>query len=142
VTLRQVILEGGENGASKTLQSLIKSACPTALIGRIYPEESFPQSTAINPEVRKILNRTNQNVHPRNPDEAIQELHRRGYYPRSSRKNDPLNGDEIARWPGVLRACIEGGASLALSSLGAALFSLQRNLIGQCDAACFTSIHS
>eukprot|EP00804_Cyclotella_cryptica_P002275 CCRYP_004013-RC/>CCRYP_004013-RC protein AED:0.05 eAED:0.05 QI:159/1/1/1/1/0.85/7/1379/1047 len=125
----EVILEGGENGASKTLQSLIKSACPTALVGRINPKERFPQSTAIDPEVRRTLNRTNQDVQPWNPDEAIQEVHRKGYYPRSSRKNEPLNGDGIARWPDVLRACIEGEASLALSSFGAALFYLQRSLI-------------
>jgi hypothetical protein len=42
-------------------------------------KERFPQSTAIDPEVRRILNRTNQNVQPWNPDEAIQEVHRRGY---------------------------------------------------------------
>ena len=32
----------------------------------------------------------------------------------------------ISRWPEILRCCVEGGATLALSSLGAALFYLQR----------------
>lgn len=131
MTPTQVILEGGEDGATKTLHSLIKSSCPAALLVHINPKERFPQSTAVDPEVRKILNRANQDVQPWNPDEAIQEVHRRGYYPRSSRKNESLNGDGIARWPDVLQACIEGGASLALSSFGAALFYLQRSLIGQ-----------
>jgi DNA mismatch repair protein MSH6 len=35
----------------------------------------------------------------------------------------------VKRWPNVLRAAVEGKAELALSSLGAVLFYLQRNLI-------------
>ena len=81
-----------------------------------------------------MLNRVNTDVHPWDVDEAIQELHRRGYYPRSSRKNDPSRAgieDGIGRWPEILRACIQGGATLALQSFGAALFYLQRSLIGE-----------
>jgi hypothetical protein len=67
---------------------------------------------------------------------------RRGHS-RSAQKGildiTPLVAEER---PDVLRACIEGGASLALSSFGASLFYLQRSLIGQCAAEWFSSSHS
>lgn len=69
-------------------------------------------------------------MHPWDVTETLYELHRRGYFPRAS-KLQPESGDEInvKRWPKVLRAAVEGNADLALSSFGAALFYLQRNLI-------------
>lgn len=81
-----------------------------------------------------MLDRTSADVHPWDATEAVKELHRRSYYPRSSRKKNPANenvGDCIGRWPEVLQACIQGGAELALSSFGAALFYLQRSLVGK-----------
>jgi len=129
----EVLIEGGENGASKTLVSLLQSACsPTTVISRVNPIERFPRSTAVSLEVRKMLDRTSADVHPWDATEAVKELHRRSYYPRSSRKKNPVNGnvgDCIGRWPEVLQACIQGGAELALSSFGAALFYLQRSLV-------------
>ncbi len=96
-----------------------------------------------------MLDRTSADVHPWDANEAVKELHRRSYYPRSSRKKNTVNGeigDCIGRWPEVLRACIQGGAELALSSFGAALFYLQRSLVGKCStcisAATFLSHQS
>ena len=87
--------------------------------------ETFPRSTALDPEIRKKMERPRSTVHPWDVKETIDELHRRGYYPRSS-KQDKVS---ISRWPSVLRAVVEGGADLAVSSFGAALFYLQRNLV-------------
>lgn len=81
-----------------------------------------------------MLDRVSSDIHPWDANEAVKELHRRAYYPRSSRKNDPSKagvGDGIGRWPEVLRACIQGKAMLALSSFGAALYYLQRSLVGK-----------
>lgn len=120
----EIIIEGGENGASKTLQSLLKTACPTTLLQTIGQKESFPNSTAVEQKDRQFLERTNKEIHPWSSEEAIKEVHRKGYYPRAGKENE-----DIRRWPEVLRACIEGGAELCLSSYGAALFYLQSSLI-------------
>lgn len=132
----KVLYEGGENGASKTLINFLKSACsPNTIIDCIHPIERFPKSTAVNADVRRMLDRTSVDVEPWDGNEAVRELHRKGYYPRSSRNaaassDSDLTGG-ISRWPEILRRCIEGGASLALSSFGAALFYLQRGLVGK-----------
>ena len=94
-------------------------------VEKVQGVETFPRSTALSPEIRKNLERPKSAVHPWDFKETLDELHRRGYYPRSS-KNDRVS---ISRWPSVLRAVVEGGADLAVSSFGAALFYLQRNLI-------------
>ena len=84
-----------------------------------------------------MLERVNADIRPWDAMEAVQELHNRGYYPRTSKKGiaaDVLIGEGaegVGRWPKILRMCIEGGATLALSSLGAALFYLQRSLVGE-----------
>ena len=78
-----------------------------------------------------MLDRTNVDVKPWDANEAVQELHRKGYYPRSSRNAATDFTQSISRWPEILRRCIEGGATLALSSFGAALFYLQRSLVGK-----------
>ena len=94
----------------------------------IYPEETFPKSTAIDATIRQKMERPASRVHSWDVDETLQELHRRQYYPRSLKKQ---NDTSITRWHHVLRAVVDGGANLALSSFGAALFYLQRNLIDQ-----------
>jgi DNA mismatch repair protein MSH6 len=124
----EVIVEGGENGASKTLLGLIKTACPRTSIGTIGPNDNFPKSFAVEDEARIAMVRPRQKIHPWSVKECIDELHRKGYYPRSS-KNGAENGGATGRWPEVLRACIEGEADLVLSSFGAALFYLQSNLV-------------
>jgi hypothetical protein len=131
----QVIYEGGQSGASKTLINFLKLACPpSTVIEVIHPKERFPKSTAVDANVRRMLDRTNMDVKPWDVTDALGEVHRRGYYSRSSRSittaEPPTDITEgIGRWPEILRACIEGSAMLALSSFGAALFYLQRILV-------------
>jgi len=92
-------------------------------------------SFAVDDNIRKQLERgTNgrsnkdpSQVHPWNVEETLEELHRRNYYPRASKHQ--ADKQSVTRWPDVLRAAVEGNASLALSSFGAALYYLQRNLI-------------
>ena len=124
----EILLEGGENGASATLRALLKSLQTTSgasfLVEDVLPMESFPKSTAVDPAVRRRMERGK--VKPWDPEQTIKELHRRGYYPKGSKQQDSTS---ISRWPRVLRSCVEGKAELALSSFGAALFYLQRNLI-------------
>ena len=134
----EILVENGHNGASDTLLSLIKCAknsiLPRCQVEKVNSIETFPKSTAVDASVRSKMERPKTEVQPWDNEETLQELHRRGYFPRASRKktdvdSNPRNG--ISRWPDILRACIEGGAELAISSLGAALFYLQRNLIDQ-----------
>lgn len=124
----EIAVEKGENGASKTLLGLIKSVCPRVSIATIGHIDSFPKSTAVEAEDRRSMDRPKQKIHPWSVEECINELHRKGYYPRAS-KNAMETEDRTARWPEVLRACIEGEANLALSSFGGALFYLQSNLV-------------
>ncbi|EED94258.1 MutS family, partial [Thalassiosira pseudonana CCMP1335] len=113
------------------MQTLLASYSPSEVLIE-GGAKNFPKSNALDSEARKVLNRTQQNISPWDAEDGVKELHRRAYYPRSSRKNDPSAGGVgggIGRWPEVLRACVDGGASLALSSFGAALFYLQRSLV-------------
>jgi len=96
---------------------------------RIHPTEKFPKSNALDADARRKMERKSPIVHPWDVKETLDELHRRGYYPRASRQQqDALS---TSRWPKVLQAAVEGNAELALSSFGAVLFYLQRNLIDQ-----------
>lgn len=123
-------MEGGENGASPTLQSLIRSVQTSSQqafrVETIRSEESFPKSTALDVSVQRKLERRENKVHPWQVEETLNELHRRKYYPRASKRDEDLS---VTRWPQVLRAAVEGEANLALSSFGATLYYLQRNLI-------------
>ena len=92
----------------------------------IQEEQSFPKSTAIDANIRRKMERKSGTVKPWDTNETLDEIHRRGYFPRGSRQQDTKS---ISRWPKVLQAVVQGNASHALSSLGAALFYLQRNLI-------------
>ena len=126
------ILLQGSGQASPTLQSLIRSvqtASPHPFrLEIIHEEESFPKSTALDAQIRLAMERSGR-VHPWNVDETLAEVHRRKYYPRASKRQH--DGHSVSRWPQVLRAAVEGKAELALSSFGAALYYLQRNLIDQ-----------
>jgi len=132
----EVLIEG--TNVSSTLLSLLKSVQSTTLqhmsIETIHGAESFPKSTAVSADARKKYERPNSLVHPWDVKETLTELHRRAYYPRSSRKSVSLNeaiDSGISRWPDVLKACVNGGADLALSAFGSALFYLQRALIDE-----------
>lgn len=114
-------------GASPELRSLlrlIQNNRPSLRIETIRSEETFPKSTAIDPKIRKQLERGV--VHPWDVSETLQELHRRRYYPQASKKQ---SDGSVSRWPPVLKAAVEGDAALLLSSFGAALFYLQRSLV-------------
>ena len=98
-------------------------------IERIQSTEKFPKSTALDSDVRRKIERKSPTVHPWDVKETLDEVHRRGYYPRASRQQQEQLS--TSRWPKVLQAAVEGNAELALSSFGAVLFYLQRNLIDQ-----------
>jgi DNA mismatch repair protein MSH6 len=96
---------------------------------RIQPVEKFPKSNALDSDARRKMERKSPTVHPWDVQETLDEMHRRGYYPRASRQQQ--DQPSTSRWPKVLQAAVEGNAELALSSFGAVLFYLQRNLIDQ-----------
>ena len=135
----EILIQSGDDGASDTLHSLLKSTkaslLPSCRIELIGNSVLFPKSTAIQSEIRAKIERPSSQVKPWDVEETITELHRKSYYPRSSRKTmcagGTARGDGISRWPKTLQACIIGEANLALSSLGAALFYLQRSLIDE-----------
>jgi DNA mismatch repair protein MSH6 len=112
------------------LRSLQTTSQANFRIETINAAESFPKSTALEANIRRGLERGSGSnvhyVHPWNVDETLAELQRRKYFPQSSKQGNDMN---ISRWPQVLRAAVEGGANLAISSLGATLYYLQRNVI-------------
>lgn len=120
----EVLVEGGS--ASSVLLSLLKSYS-NFRVEIVRPKEHLPKSTAVDPSIRQQLDRPNNPAQPWDVQETIQELHRRGYFPRGSKSSS----NSRARWPKVLQAAIDGNANLAVSSLGAALFYLQRSLIDE-----------
>ena len=123
------MIQGGADGASPTLKSLLQSLKETSQqsfrIEVVRSVESFPRSTALDQEIRKQLERSG-NVQPWHVEQALEEVHRRGYFPKASKQQESRS---INRWPNVLKVAVEGNAELALSSFGAALFYLQRSLI-------------
>jgi len=142
------ILYPADGLASKELKSLLRAhqtnSRKPCRLEVVREEESFPKSTALDQRHATDLERgsgPNRTVRPWEAKETLRELHRRRYYPRASRKtttttttggDDRNNNDHrqsVARWPAVLKMVVEGNAELCLSSLGAALFYLQRNLI-------------
>ena len=126
----EILLQGGPEGASETLVNLIRSVQKTSLQGSrletIQSTESFPTSTALDADVRRKMQRPTSRVQPWDTEETLKELHRRQYYPKGSLQGDR---ESVSRWPPVLKVAVEGNADLAISSFGAALFYLQRNLI-------------
>lgn len=115
--------------------SLLRSsqAASGTKIETIHAKENSPKSSAIDNDVRRRMERLSPTVQPWNVEDTLKELHRRGYYPKSSRSQSANSKDtnRHSRWPKVLQAAVDGGAELALSSFGATLFYLQRNLIDQ-----------
>lgn len=131
----EILTESGSEPCSQTLDSLIQSMkntiLPACTVGKIKCSESFPNSSALDAKIRAKMQRTSK-IKPWDKEETLKEMHRRVYFPRESRKSPAeSNTLGISRWPDVLKACINGGADLALSSFGAALFYLQRSLIDE-----------
>lgn len=126
----EILIQGGDEGASPILHSLIKSyqtsSRTNSRVETINSAEAYPKSTALDPNHRRELQRKTSHVNPWDVQETMDELHRRGYYPKGSRMAENAS---TSRWPKVLQAVVEGQADLCLSSFGAALFYLQRNLI-------------
>eukprot|EP00586_Coscinodiscus_wailesii_P008924 CAMPEP_0172523302 /NCGR_PEP_ID=MMETSP1066-20121228/293589_1 /TAXON_ID=671091 /ORGANISM="Coscinodiscus wailesii, Strain CCMP2513" /LENGTH=1339 /DNA_ID=CAMNT_0013306373 /DNA_START=56 /DNA_END=4076 /DNA_ORIENTATION=- len=112
-----------EASVSTEVKGLCQTLCPGARLETVSNVERYPPSTAVDPSVRKILERPSP-VHPWDSEETVSELHRCAYFPKSGKTTKG-----IKRWPEVLRACIDGGANLAMSAFGAGLFYLQRSLI-------------
>jgi len=104
----------------------------TARIEKIRAQEEFPQSTAILETHRKALSRPNP-CHPWDPRETVEEISRKRYFVQPHHKSKKHQQHSVSEndWPEVLRACVEGGAHLALSSIGSALFYLQRAMIDE-----------
>lgn len=75
------------------------------------------------------MQRKTTHVKPWDVTETLDECHRKAYFPRASRQDN--ESKSTSRWPKVLNAVVEGQANLAISSFGAVLFHLQRNLIDQ-----------
>lgn len=129
----EILVEGGMDGASQTLNALLQSMkntiLPSCIIGKINKTETFPPSYALDPDVRSKMERPSARIQPWEKDETLSELHRRRYYPRASKNAPSSPEDGVDRWPEVLKAAVIGGADLALASFGAALFYLQRSLI-------------
>ena len=131
----EILIQGGNNdeeatGASPILVSLLRAyqtnSRSPCRIETIRQEEMFPKSTALDKDHRQQLERPHSVIHPWDVEETLDELHRKKYYPRGSRQ---AGSKSISRWPFVLKAVVEGEVNLCLSSFGAALFYLQRNLI-------------
>lgn len=129
----EILVENGETGCSETLLSLLRSyqnlSRHAVTIEKIGATAVFPKSNALSADIRRKMERKTTHIKPWDVEETIEELHRRNYFPRASRKNDSIKN--TSRWPPVLHAAVKGGANLALSSMGAVLFYLQRNLIDQ-----------
>jgi DNA mismatch repair protein MSH6 len=121
----EILLEDGN--WSKELLQLIQMT-QTARIEKIRSSEDFPQSNAVLEKHRNALSRASP-CHPWDEGETVKELSRKRYFSHIKSKIESV--DNSSTWPEVLSACIQGGAKLALSSLGAALFYLQRALIDE-----------
>ena len=99
------------------------------MIEKIAASTTYPKSTALSEDIRRKMERKSTYIKPWDVHETLDELHRKAYYPRASRQNE--GNKSTTRWPKVLHAIVEGGADLAISSFGAVVFHLQRNLIDQ-----------
>ena len=98
----------------------------------IKSNEFFPKSTALDPSIRKALQRSNP-VHPWKVEETIHELRHRQhkFYFGNSSGPEENSHKPFTTWPPVLRDAVQAADRNAtvLSSFGAALYYLQRNLI-------------
>lgn len=55
-------------------------------IERIQPTEKFPKSSALDSDARRKIERKSPTARPWDVKETLDEVHRRGYYPRASRQ--------------------------------------------------------
>ena len=112
----EILIENSnDDDVNGNLVRLIKASAPTAVLEILHSIETVSKSTAIESDVRRQLERPTP-AHPWDAQETLAEINRRGYF------------DKI-EMPEILNAVVEGGATLAQSALGGALFYLQRHLI-------------
>ncbi len=112
--------------ASADLRQMVKNCCGDVPVETVMEAETLPKSTAVDARAREAMNRPGP-FNPWDVNETIGELKRKRYFPASSKNREAEESG--SRWPEILRACIEGGAELALSSFGGSLFYLQRSLV-------------
>ena len=115
-----------EVGSSSDLSTTFRHTCANISIEKVNTKETLPKSTAIDASHRSSMERPGA-FNPWDEATCVRDLKRKKYFPASSK--DPNAEETMGRWPAVLKACIDGGANLALSALGAGVFYLQRALV-------------
>jgi len=116
----QILIEGGKNGVSPELKSLLRSAQATSRQGmaieKVHITEMFPKSGALYSDARTGTEGKSLTMQPWDPREMLDGMKHQSYF-------------DSSHWPKALQAAVERNADLALSSFGAALFYLQRNML-------------
>ena len=138
---------------SADLRTMISQSCGGAPIETVSTSETLPKSTATDPEIRAQLDRSD-GFNPWDHNDCVAQIKRKKVRPEASFELQLLNPnsslrlaprlvpqyflsssksadkeDTMGRWPKVVKACVDGGANLALGSMGAAIFYLQRSLV-------------
>jgi len=104
---------------------MIKNTCGAVSVEFVNSKESLPKSTAVSSQDRVSMERPGY-FDPWDRNACVDEMKRKKYFPASSK----IGAEEtMGRWPEVLKACIQGGADLAVGALGAGVFYLQRALV-------------
>jgi DNA mismatch repair protein MSH6 len=112
--------------SSSDLLTMIKNTCGAVSVEFVNSKESLPKSTAVSKQDRAPMERPGV-FDPWCRDACVSEMKRKSYFPRSSKEAGAE--ETMGRWPEVLKACVEGGADLAIGALGAGIFYLQRALV-------------
>ena len=112
--------------SSADLLTMIKNTCGAVSVEFVNSKESLPKSTAVRKDDRAFMDRAGV-FDPWSRDGCVAEMKRKSYFPRSSKEAGAE--ETMGRWPEVLKACIEGGADMAIGALGAGIFYLQRALV-------------
>ena len=98
----------------------------------IKEKESFPKSTALDPRIREAMQRTSP-THPWDVNETLYELQNRRhkYYFQGNHATESSANETFPSLPPLLKLLVSEPQAngSALSSFGASLYYLQRNLI-------------
>mmetsp|Transcript_3918 Transcript_3918/g.7901 ORF Transcript_3918/g.7901 Transcript_3918/m.7901 type:complete len:1338 (-) Transcript_3918:11-4024(-) len=115
--------------SSADLLTMIKNTCGAVSVEFVNSKETLPSSTAILEKDQTTMQRKGwkDGFDPWNRDDCVSEMKRKKYFPSSSKEAEAE--ETMARWPDVLKACVDGGADLAVGALGAGIFYLQRALV-------------
>ncbi|GMH78533.1 hypothetical protein TL16_g07839 [Triparma laevis f. inornata] len=115
-----------EPTCSADLRTMITQSCGGAPVETVSSSECLPKSTAVDPAIRAQLDRKD-GFNPWDHSDCVSQIKRKKYFLSSSKSEE--KEESIGRWPKVVKACVDGGANLALGSMGAAIFYLQRSLV-------------